>query len=133
MPEHPRSLPVLHDCGVAERPCPHVECRHHLANGERPRQFARRKDASATCSLDVAAGGGLGLTEVGDLLGLTMEAARQVEARALKKLALGGLLRAWRGHRSAGREYTWDQIAGHMTVMLGRQKSGPKHQEANHG
>ena len=42
----------------------------------------------ATCALNVADDGGLTLEEVGELMQLTRERIRQVEARALLKLKL---------------------------------------------
>lgn len=84
MAERPSSLTVLHECGVRVRPCPRVECRHHLSQGEDPRKFAEREDGSETCSLDVAARGPLGLREIGALLGLNGTRVEQLEKRALR-------------------------------------------------
>jgi DNA-directed RNA polymerase sigma subunit (sigma70/sigma32) len=44
---------------------------------------------SETCSLDVADRGGITLEEVGELLNLTRERIRQVEAAGLEKLRAG--------------------------------------------
>lgn len=62
----------------AARPCRWLTCRHSLA-----------ADGSTgeSCVLDVADQGGVTLVEVGDLLGVTRERARQIEAQALRKLA----------------------------------------------
>lgn len=76
---------VVHSCGVEQRPCLNDECRHHLAFGEGPK-FAKRKDKSETCSMDVAYRGGETLETVGNLMGLTRERIRQLEERAVMKL-----------------------------------------------
>jgi DNA-directed RNA polymerase specialized sigma24 family protein len=107
---------VRGDCADGARPCPHVACKYHLlrewplvgrgalaaspdwADGWRTHP-ATRGAASlaealdrmpATCALDVidAAPDGLPLEEIGRLLGCTRERARQIEARALRKLAM---------------------------------------------
>ena len=54
-------------CLRMERPCLFVSCKHHLY-------------------LDVAARGGMTLEEVGEILNLTRERIRQVEATGLQKL-----------------------------------------------
>lgn len=78
-----RRLPIATrgECEEGARPCAYVMCRHHLgvdaqANGE-------------TCSLDVADRGEHTLEEVSAFFGLTRERIRQIEARALLKLAIG--------------------------------------------
>lgn len=70
---------------VSVRPCPFTSCRHHLANGEGP-AFARRRDTSETCSLDVASRGGATLDEVAGHLGMTHQRVQQIETRAIRKL-----------------------------------------------
>lgn len=82
------------DCIGAERPCPWVGCRHHLyldvtEVGSIKTNFPTLEpwELPQTCSLDVAAFGGLTLDQVGGLLNVTRERARQVEASGLRKLA----------------------------------------------
>ncbi len=82
-----RAVTQAHECGVEVRPCPHVECRHHLRQGEHKAKWEHRQDCSETCSLDVADRGPLGLVEVGRLIGVDRSRVQQLEVRALKKLA----------------------------------------------
>lgn len=100
------------DCAGGERPCSRLSCRHHLALdvretgtitspliawslSERDSDEAAERwidavtDALAfmpdTCSLDVADRGEHTLHEVGEVLRMTRERARQVEAMGLRK------------------------------------------------
>lgn len=76
------------------RPCPWVSCRHHLAldvgedNGSIKANFPGDEvwGANTNCSLDVADRGGVTLEELGALMNVTRERARQLEMRALKQL-----------------------------------------------
>ncbi len=80
------------DCLGGARPCPFVGCRYNLyldvrndsivfnAPGEEPWELEE------SCALDVADRGGVTLNQVGDLLGITSERIRQLEAMALKHL-----------------------------------------------
>lgn len=89
---------VRADClpgGVNEmRPCPFVTCRWHLAvnvneaSGSFTETFPGREltEMPATCSLDIADEGGATLEEIGDALNVTREAARLIEAKAIRKL-----------------------------------------------
>lgn len=83
---------VVHDCGVAFRPCPYSDCRHSLVKdwtehaGTGGGAVVRPLDLSDTCSLDVAQRGPETLEQVGDRLGLTKESIRLIEVRALLKL-----------------------------------------------
>ncbi len=87
-------LPVMPrtraDCIDAPRPCPHVGCRYHTRHvAPGTRLNARRNvppDGAPSCALDVADEGAHTLREVGDMLGLTRERIRQIEARAFAKL-----------------------------------------------
>ncbi len=60
------------------RPCNWITCEWYL-----PRVKA---DAKFTCVLDVADLGGSTLEEVGELLGITRERVRQIEARAVSRI-----------------------------------------------
>jgi hypothetical protein len=98
-------LPILDDdgpaapasrdeCRAGVRPCPWVSCRFHLYLDVNPRTGSLKlnfpdqepHELSCSCSLDVAEEGGLTLEDVGALLNLTRERARQLEAMALAKV-----------------------------------------------
>jgi hypothetical protein len=89
--ERPRTR---RDCICGVRPCLFVSCKHHLyldvnpVTGSIKLNFPDREvwELKDTCALDVAERGGLTLEEVGDILNLTRERIRQVEAAGLKKL-----------------------------------------------
>ncbi len=66
------------------RPCRWRGCYWHMEN------------AKASCVLDVADNGGTTLEEVGEILGVTRERVRQIEAVAVQKLLVRGGLRQWR-------------------------------------
>jgi|SRR6185436_1322694 len=91
--ELPRLPRTRGDCEHGERPCPFVSCRHHLyldvtqgRGGIRLNFPALEPDEiPETCSLDVADRGGETLQTIGQLLNLTRERVRQVEALALRK------------------------------------------------
>jgi hypothetical protein len=76
------------------RPCPFVSCRYHLAvnvnreSGSLSETYPGKSldEVPATCSLDIADEGGSTLEQVGNVMNVTREAARLVEAKALKKL-----------------------------------------------
>ncbi len=82
------------DCVNSERPCLFVSCKHHLyldvnqETGSIKLNFPDREvwELAETCALDVAERGGLTLEEVGEILNLTRERIRQVEATGLQKL-----------------------------------------------
>jgi len=82
------------ECLRMERPCLFVSCKHHLYLDVNPEtgsiklNFPDKEvwELRETCALDVAARGGLTLEEVGEILNLTRERIRQVEAAGLKKL-----------------------------------------------
>ncbi len=82
------------DCRTADRPCPFVSCKYHLYLDVNPHTGSIKLnfpdlevwELSETCSLDVADRGGITLEEVGELLNLTRERIRQVEAAGLEKL-----------------------------------------------
>ncbi len=92
---HDRVMPKARgECENDLRPCPWIRCRHHLyADISKTGSLVVRRpdvevwDMEHTCSLDLAERGGMTLEEVGALFGESRERARQVEARALEKLA----------------------------------------------
>lgn len=87
------------DCKAGPRPCPWVACSYHLysdvsANsGSLKINFPRLpvdvalKRMRDTCALDVAEAGGATLDEVGIMLNVSMERARQVVESAVEELA----------------------------------------------
>ncbi len=85
------------DCKLGDRPCPFVSCKYHLYLDVNPNTGSIKLnfpdlavwELSETCSLDVAERGGITLEEVGELLNLTRERIRQVEATGLEKLRFG--------------------------------------------
>jgi hypothetical protein len=82
------------DCLNSERPCLFVSCKHHLYLDVNPEtgsiklNFPDKEvwELGETCALDVAERGGMTLEEVGEILNLTRERIRQVEAAGLQKL-----------------------------------------------
>jgi hypothetical protein len=87
MPQMPRTRG---DCVDGPRPCPWIRCRHHLATkllaGSRRIRLRHIPRGQDTCALDVADRGSHKLVEVGRLLGITRERARQIEVAALRAL-----------------------------------------------
>lgn len=87
------------DCADAERPCPHVACRHHLYLDVNPETGTIKLnfpdlevwELTETCALDVADRGPTSLEDVSLLLNVTRERVRQIETQAL--LRLGSLER----------------------------------------
>jgi hypothetical protein len=85
------------DCRMGDRPCPFVSCKYHLYLDVNPHTGSIKLnfpdlavwELTETCSLDVADRGGITLEEVGELLNLTRERIRQVEAAGLEKLRAG--------------------------------------------
>lgn len=82
------------DCVNGPRPCLFVSCKHHLFLDVNPSTGSVKlnfpdKDIwqlKHTCALDVADQGGITLEDVGQIMNLTRERIRQVEARGLIKL-----------------------------------------------
>lgn len=91
--DHPRPQ-TRAECAEGDRPCPYVSCRHHLYLDVSPRTGAIKlnfpnleiDDMPETCVLDIAERGGATLEEVGALMNLTRERARQIETSALYQL-----------------------------------------------
>lgn len=79
----------------AERPCPFVSCKHHLYLDVSPRTGSIKlnfpdlevDELAESCALDLAARGGMRLEAVGEAMNLTRERVRQIEVKALGKLA----------------------------------------------
>jgi hypothetical protein len=73
LPEAPRTRG---DCLTSPRPCPWCECRHHLPAGR--------------CVLDVvdAHPDGITLEDIGGLMGFTRQRAEQIQARAVRRVAV---------------------------------------------
>lgn len=78
------------DCKDGPRPCPWVGCRHHLyldisGRGSLKLNFPEKDfdEIAETCSIDVADRGEHTLEQIGDLMNVTRERARQLEARGL--------------------------------------------------
>jgi hypothetical protein len=82
------------DCVNGPRPCLFVSCKHHLYLDVNPNtgsvklNFPDKQiwELKYTCALDVADQGGITLEDVGQIMNLTRERIRQVEARGLLKL-----------------------------------------------
>lgn len=88
MDDRPRTRADCED--RSERPCPWVGCKYHLYLDVDPETGSivvnfpdlEPWELTHTCTLDVAAQGGLTLVEVGDIMNLTRERIRQIEIRA---------------------------------------------------
>lgn len=94
-PEEVTSRPqTREECIDGVRPCPYVGCQWHLyldvnpTNGNITFNFPDLEpdELVESCSRDVAERGGATLEEVGDILNITREGARQLQARAFAKI-----------------------------------------------
>jgi hypothetical protein len=94
--EHPRTRG---ECAGGSRPCPLVGCRYHLYLDVDPSNGSikfNRPDLEVwelerSCALDEAERDGMMLEEIGEILGVTRERVRQMEASALQRaMALVG-------------------------------------------
>ncbi len=83
------------ECVDGPRPCPHVSCRHHLYLDVSPHTGAIKLnfpdlevwEMAVSCALDVADDGGITLEDAGSIMNLTRERIRQMEIKALSRLA----------------------------------------------
>jgi hypothetical protein len=83
------------ECMNSVRPCPFVSCRYHLYLEVSPKTGSLKLnfpdlevwDLSESCSLDVADRGAQSTEQLGELLNLTPERARQLEQDALRRVA----------------------------------------------
>jgi hypothetical protein len=90
-----RRLPMTRGECPDVRPCPHVTCKHHLAFDVNPKTGAIKTnrpdlevdELTESCTLDVADEGGLTLDGVAEAMNLTRERIRQLEVKALAKVA----------------------------------------------
>lgn len=81
------------ECAGGPRPCPWVSCRYHLYLDVSPRSGSLKLnfpdlevwELEESCALDVADRGQAGSEEIGSLLNLTRERARQLEEEALRR------------------------------------------------
>lgn len=88
-------MPTTRDqCVDGPRPCPWYACRYHLGTFSRYGSVAVRIDPNdidttplETCALDLAARGGMTLTEVGEAVGHTRERVRQLQVGAIRRVA----------------------------------------------
>lgn len=82
------------ECADGLRPCPFVSCRHHLYLDVSPKTGAIKlnfpdvdlDEIPETCSLDVADAGVAQYRQVGALLNMSHERARQIEVEAVERL-----------------------------------------------
>jgi hypothetical protein len=100
-PDGPRPM-KREDCltggANAQRPCRWHSCRYHLSSTTTAgREIPTEPGVlNPTCALDVADRGEHSLEEVGEILGVTRERIRQIEAVALAKLKKKGILLEFR-------------------------------------
>lgn len=84
------------ECANGARPCPYVGCKHHFyldvsdRTGSVKMNFPDLEpwELTESCALDVADRGGLTLDEVAEVLNLSAERIRQVEAKGFRKVKL---------------------------------------------
>lgn len=94
----PRLPTTRAHCRHIPRPCPFISCQYHLyidvglGGGlklNRPDLEPWEMPPGASCVLDAADAGGLTSDDVGELMNLSRERIRQIEAAALPKLRKG--------------------------------------------
>jgi hypothetical protein len=74
-------------CMAKTEPCMVEHCRHHLYSDMKPEQIELSTKPKVRCTLKLGNCGGMTLSEVGAMMGLTRERIRQIECRALIHLA----------------------------------------------
>jgi hypothetical protein len=85
-------FPAVPECTMppGDTPCAHTECRYHLARRD---YWSHQLKPTRDCALAVANEGPHSLEEIAQVLGMTRERARQIEASAIAKLEKSGALR----------------------------------------
>ena len=81
------------DCRRGPRPCPYVGCRYHLFLEVKPSGAITVSwphlapwEIPESCALDVAERGAHTLDEIGELLNISCERVRKIEAQAMAQL-----------------------------------------------
>jgi hypothetical protein len=82
------------ECMKMPRPCLFVGCKHHLYLDVNPETGSIKLnfpdlevwELPHTCALDLAEEGGLTLERIGEIMNLTRERVRQMEASAVRKI-----------------------------------------------
>lgn len=100
------------ECRNTERPCPFVACKYHLyldvgETGSIKFNFPDLEvwELQETCALDVAElTGGITLEETGEVMNLTRERIRQLEASGIRRLIETGMMGIVEAQCSAARE-----------------------------
>lgn len=119
------------ECVNGIRPCPFVRCRHHLYLDVRKTRDGKSDtlrinfphldptEMAETCSLDLADANpdGLTLEEMGQVLNITRERARQLEHAALRKLRLASY--KLRNKELRGLVDIWESFERQEPVDLG--------------
>lgn len=98
------------ECCEGFRPCPFVACRWHLYIDVSERTGAitynfpdiEVEEMGESCALDVADRGGTTLEDAGAVMNLTRERIRQVELRALARMARAGAAARLREYSDEG-------------------------------
>lgn len=98
------------DCIDGERPCPFVACRFHLFIDVAPKTGAVKlnfpdlevEEMRESCALDVADRGGTTMESVGALMNITRERIRQIEVRALARMASAAAMGSLREYADEG-------------------------------
>jgi Sigma-70, region 4 len=74
-------------CRKLEGPCPHTICRYNLTDEPRGTPGEHRPPMVVeSCVFEAAAAGGMALEDIAARLGVTREAIRQIQNRAIAKI-----------------------------------------------